>query len=188
MHRPYTVSQFLHKKLRWIDLGGQYDWSKKLYDTANAPAFPDDIAQLMRCFFPETKSEVAIVNLYSPGDTLSVHRDVSESSTNGLISISLGCDAIFIIGLEREHGRSDNLAIRLRSGDVVYMSKSARFAWHGVPQIIPETCPAHLSDWPGELADKPAQDNVKESKYEAWRGWMSTKRINLNIRQLNDDS
>ena len=185
IHKPYTLSQFLCKKLRWIDLGGQYDWTEKIYHTENAPPFPSDIAKLLRSFFPNTHSEVAIVNVYSPGDTLSIHRDVSETSTNGLISVSLGCDGIFIVGLKGEDGQMNNVAIRLRSGDAIYMSRSARYAWHGVPQIIPGTCPAYLSDWPAKSPSKMAPVEVKESNYEAWRGWMSTKRINLNIRQLN---
>ena len=187
IHRPFTTSQFLRKKLRWMDLGGQYDWTEKVYRTEDAPPFPPDIAKLMRSFFPNTKPEVAIVNLYSAGDTLSVHRDVSETSTNGLISVSLGCECIFVIGLEREDGQMGNLAIRLRSGDVVYMSRSARYAWHGVPQIFQGTCPPCLSDWPAKAANGMAQAEVNDGKYEAWRDWMSTKRINLNIRQLNTE-
>lgn len=185
VHRPLNMSQFLNKKLRWIDLGGQYDWTSKVYDTSDAPPFPDDIAQLMSSFFPDTRPEVAIVNLYSPGDTLNVHRDVSECSTNGLVSVSLGCDAIFVIGLERDNGQVDNVALRLRSGDAVYMSQSARYAWHGVPQILPRTCPKYLSDWPAEPVDRMAQNEIDGNRYENWRGWMSNKRINLNIRQLN---
>ena len=186
VHRPYTISQFLRNKLRWIELGVQYDWSAKAYDTQNTPAFPDDIAKLMRSFFPDTKPEVAIVNLYSPGDTLSIHRDVSEISASGLISVSLGCDGIFVIGLEKEAGRMDNLAIRLRSGDMVYMSQAARYAWHGLPSVIPKTCPSFLTDWPAKAGNGVTQANDNEGHYEAWRGWMSSRRINLNIRQLND--
>lgn len=185
IHKPYNISQFLRKKLRWIDLGGQYDWTEKIYHTENAPPFPSDIANLMRSFFPDTNSEVAIVNIYSPGDTLSIHRDVSETSTSGLISVSLGCDGIFIAGLRGEDGRMNNVAIRLRSGDAIYMSRSARYAWHGVPQIIPGTCPSYLNDWPAKSPNKMAPLEANGSGYEAWRGWMSTKRINLNIRQLN---
>lgn len=185
IHQPLTISQFLRKKLRWIDLGAQYDWTDKTYRTKGAPPFPSDIADLMQSFFPETKPEVAIVNLYNPGDTLSVHRDVSETATSGLISISLGCDAIFIIGLEGDDGKMKNIAVRLHSGDAVYMSQSARYAWHGVPSILPGTCPSFLAEWPAQLADEAESTGQNTTKYEPWRGWMSSKRINLNIRQLN---
>lgn len=176
-----------------MTLGGQYDWTEKRYPEAAPPSFPHDVKDLLENVFTDTKAEAAIVNLYSPGDTLSVHRDVAESSDTGLISISIGCDAIFIIGTSAGSApTSDNvyeaspqttdekvLAIRLRSGSAVYMSGSSRFAWHGVPQIVPSTCPEYLRNWPaGETTD--------DNEYEAWRGWMARKRINVNVRQMWD--
>lgn len=188
IRNPITVSQFLRKKLRWITLGGQYDWNEKVYHTDDTPPFPQDIANLMHSFFPKTKAEVAIVNIYTPGDTLSMHRDVSEDSSKGLISISLGCDCIFVVGLDSaDVSTHKNLAIRLRSGDAVYMSGRSRFAWHGVPQVIKGTCPPWLSDWPAQTATMAADGALAANRYEAWRDWMSSKRINLNIRQLEED-
>ncbi|RDW85503.1 hypothetical protein BP5796_03828 [Coleophoma crateriformis] len=184
VHKPYTTKQVLEKKMRWITLGGQYDWTRKEYPEEEPPDFPHDIARLVEILFPEMKAQAAIVNLYSPGDTLSLHRDVSEEVDRGLVSISLGCDCIFIIGLgpsslaggEHPSTNSRYLVLRLRSGDAVYMSKDARYAWHGVPKIIAGTCPAYLANWPAEM----------ENEYESWRGWMSSKRINLNIRQMRE--
>ncbi|KAF2027112.1 hypothetical protein EK21DRAFT_72705 [Setomelanomma holmii] len=172
MHKPFSVFQLLDKKLRWTTLGGQYDWTAKQYPETPPPAFPADIKTLLESLFPETKAEAAIVNLYSPGDTLSVHRDVAETSSHGLISISLGCDAIFVIGTDQKI-----LTLRLRSGSAVYMSGASRFAWHGVPQIVPETCPQYLKDWPG---------TGDGAEFEIWKGWMEKKRVNLNVRQMWD--
>lgn len=31
VHKPITVEQMLTKKLRWVTLGGQYDWTAKEY-------------------------------------------------------------------------------------------------------------------------------------------------------------
>lgn len=187
IHKPITVSQFLRRKLRWLTLGGQYNWSTKEYPSEAPPPFPKDIATLVHSLFPDMRPEAAIVNLYTSGDTLSVHRDISEESRQGLVSISLGCDGIFIIGLEdeREH-RTQCLTVRLRSGDAVYMNGAARLAWHGVPQVIANTCPAWLSDWPASIASANRDDSDTSKDYEAWRGWMSTKRVNLNIRQMKD--
>lgn len=185
VHKPLDINQVMQKKLRWTTLGGQYDWTRKIYPDEEPPAFPPDLADLLEGLFPEMKAQAAIVNLYSPGDTLSLHRDVSEECDRGLVSISLGCDCLFVIGLDAE-GRSEAqslpasqarcVVVRLRSGDAVYMSKEARFAWHGVPKIIPDTCPAYLRDWPANAS----------GDYEAWRGWMDGKRINLNVRQMRD--
>lgn len=174
---PMALRTFLDKKLRWVTLGGQYNWTEKRYPNETPPPFPSDIARLMGGLFPEMVPQAAIVNFYSPGDTLSVHRDVSEDCSRGLVSISLGCDAIFMVAIEDEEVESGarTLCMRLRSGDAVYMSGASRYAWHGVPRILEGTCPSWLKDWPAP-------------QYEAWKGWITNKRINLNIRQMTDSS
>ncbi|KAJ4371876.1 hypothetical protein N0V86_008430 [Didymella sp. IMI 355093] len=185
VHKPLTVPQLLNKKMRWTTLGGQYDWTLKQYPPTVPPAFPSDIKNLLESLWTSTKAEAAIVNLYSPGDTLSVHRDVAETSGTGLVSVSLGCDAVFVIGVSPSSSASEGeggqsiVTLRLRSGSAVYMSGASRFAWHGVPQIVKGTCPEYLADWP-------AGDRDTEGKYEEWSGWMAGKRVNLNVRQMWD--
>lgn len=177
-HNPMKVSQFLRKKLRWLTLGAQYDWTKKTYPKTNCPPFPEELAKFTQNLFPGMRPEAAIVNIYSPGDTLSVHRDVSEESRNGLVSISLGCDGIFVAGTDDGAGNTPKLvAVRVRSGDAIYMCGPSRFMWHGVPQIIANTCPNWLKSWPAE------EDT---GFYDEWSGWMLDKRINLNMRQVLD--
>lgn len=153
-----------------------------MYPSEEPPPFPSDIAKLLQALFPDMQPEAAIVNFYSPGDTLSMHRDVAEFCDAGLISVSIGCDAFFVIGLD-DHAEAPGSSVgsarvqvlRLRSGDVVYMSGPSRFAWHGVPQVIAGTSPEWLREWPA---------GEGEDGYEAWRGWMETKRVNLNVRQM----
>ncbi|OJJ45433.1 hypothetical protein ASPZODRAFT_69923 [Penicilliopsis zonata CBS 506.65] len=179
VHKPITVQEMLNKKLRWMTLGGQYDWTSKVYPEGQPPLFPQDTAKLLRSVFPETDAQAAIVNVYSAGDTLSVHRDVSEECDVGLISVSFGCDCLFLISHDDGNGCE---IIRLRSGDAVYMDGASRFAWHGVPKIIPSTCPSWLAHWPedkDELSGK--------LQFEPWRGWMAEKRINLNVRQMTSE-
>ena len=121
------------------------------------------------------------MNIYRPGENLSMHRDVSEECNNPLISISLGCDGLFMIALKTEACSEPKvLVLRLRSGDVLYLSGPARFAWHGVPRIIEDTCPIGLQDWPAgqflnELGDDP---------YDHWRAFLANKRVNLSVRQI----
>ncbi|KAJ9667408.1 hypothetical protein H2201_002609 [Coniosporium apollinis] len=192
LHKPLPLPSFLRKKLRWMTLGGQYDWTAKEYPSDPAPPFPSDIAALLSALFPATTPEAAILNFYAPGDTLSMHRDVAESCGKGLVSISLGCDGIFVIGIEEE-GKCRTVVVRLRSGDAVYMTGESRFAWHGVPLIVGGTCPAFLGEWPatpkgeGEDARAGAGEDGgggSEDPFERWRGWMAGKRINLNVRQM----
>ncbi|MCJ1379645.1 hypothetical protein MMC17_002747 [Xylographa soralifera] len=188
-HKPITITQFLCKKLRWITLGGQYDWTQKVYPQQTPPAFPWDIGNLVHGLFPDMAPEAAIVNIYSPGDTLSLHRDVSEDSDQGLVSISLGCDGLFVVGMRDEtDARARSITLRLRSGDAVYMSGPSRYAWHGVPRIISGTCPKWLQSWPASLEEPEEAGGIERASNgrEAWRGWMATKRINLNVRQMKD--
>ncbi|KAJ2966973.1 hypothetical protein NQ176_g9893 [Zarea fungicola] len=143
--------------------------------------------------FPETEAQAAIVNFYSPGDTMMMHRDVSEFTDKGLVSLSFGCDGLFMIapngdgasvGAERERDggkttaadRKEYLLLRLRSGDAMYMTQESRFAWHGVPKIVPDTCPEYLENWPAR----------EDGQFSEWKGWMKGKRINLNVRQVRD--
>ena len=173
-HKSMTVGRMLLRKLRWLLLGGQYDWTAKLYPEQVPPAFPVDLSRLLRALFPNVEAEAAIINFYTPGDTLSVHRDVSEECDRGLISISLGCECLFLIGTE---DNNTHTTIRLRSGDAVLMTGGSRFAWHAVPKIVPGTCPESLESWPACVSD---------ARYEHWKGWMKSKRININVRQMKE--
>lgn len=179
VHKSISNEQFLNKKLRWTTLGGQYDWTNKVYPSGPPPAFPSDVKDLIEDIFP-MKAEAAIVNVYSPGDTLSLHRDVSEECNRPLASVSLGCDALFIAGLDGVNvdGRPSVATIRLRSGDAVLMSGKSRYAWHGVPKVIEGTCPAWMENWPSRA------DKHDGGRFEQWRGWMKGKRVNLNVRQM----
>lgn len=168
-----------------MTLGGQYDWTSKCYPQ-ESPLFPADLAAFAQGLFPDMKAEAAIVNVYTPGDTLSMHRDVSENSDKGLASISLGCDGLFVIGIDSDlDEKPKTVAVRLRSGDAVFMSGSARFAWHGVPRILPDTCPIWLRFWPA-VDNVEGEEDATNTSYDGWRDWMSNKRINLNIRQMRD--
>lgn len=177
VHKVFDTRQYLGKKLRWMTLGGQYEWTNKVYPSGPPPSFPADMAKLIGDLFDMTP-EAAIVNLYSPGDTLSLHRDVSEECDRPLASISLGCDGIFLVGLDglTEEDESRVATLRLRSGDAVVMTGESRYAWHGVPKVIEGTCPEWMEDWPC------VGDDVE--RFKDWKGWMKGKRINLNVRQM----
>ena len=186
VHKPLTVSQFLCKKLRWLTLGGQFDWTGKRYPPEEEPPFPEGLGDFIKTLFPYIRPEAAIVNIYRKGDVLSVHRDVSEECDNALVSISLGCEAILVVGLKTTEGKEANVAaIRVRSGDAVCLSGEARFAWHGVPRIFPKTCPEFLQDWPAK-SGLTGVDATSSPSYEAWRGWMTNNRVNLSVRQIRD--
>lgn len=185
VHKPFSIKQVMNRKLSWVTLGGQYDWTNRVYPEQGPPDFPCDIAALLQTLFPATLAQAAIVNFYTPGDTMMMHRDVSEESSKGLVSLSIGCDALFMIAPNDYNHRSPEsesstsrklyLLLRLKSGDAIYMTEESRYAWHGVPKVLKGSCPDWLADWPAE-----------DGKYEEWKGWMKNKRINLNVRQMKD--
>ena len=175
VHRDLYMREVLEKRLRWLTLGGQYDWTAKEYPIEKPPAFPEDIAELIRQLFPFMEPQAAILNFYAPGDNLSIHRDVAESCDRGLVSLSIGCDAIFLVSGDDV---TQAVAIRLRSGDAVAMTGESRYAWHAVPKVIPGTSPTYLADWPATSAT--------QGKYDEYQGYMINKRINLNIRQMSE--
>jgi len=182
--KPLNMSQYLQKKLRWLTLGDQYQWSTCSYSGADTTLFPPDIAALVTPLFPALKPESGVVLLYSKTDFMPVHRDVSEVCERGLASISLGCDGLFILAtdtVDREDRLENVVVIRVRSGDVVQMDGEARWFWHAMPKVIPGTCPEVLRDWP---AGSERDTGEKEGKYDQWKGYMSSKRINLSCRQV----
>lgn len=175
LHKPLTPSRVLQKKLHWLTLGGQYDWTNRIYPQGKSPLFPQDLHGFLHALFPETRAEAAIVNFYSPADTMMMHRDVSEETMKGLVSLSFGCDSLFMISPNPVGSTRHAIVVRLRSGDAIYMMEEARVAWHGVPKIIRDTCPPYLQEWPANGDD-----------FHQWRGWMAGKRINLNVRQMKE--
>ncbi|CAM1505736.1 Fc.00g113730.m01.CDS01 [Cosmosporella sp. VM-42] len=183
VHKPLSINQVMQRRLHWVTFGGQYDWTNRVYPEESPPQFPEDVSAILETLFPETLAQAAILNFYTPGDTMMMHRDVSEETDKGLISLSFGCDGLFMIA-PNDPGRATQpdasggkqyLLLRLRSGDAIYMTEESRYAWHGVPKVLKGTCPDYLEDWP-----------AKDGKFKEWRGWMKNKRINLNVRQMRE--
>ena len=80
-------------------------------------------------------AEAAIVNYYGEKSTLGGHLDNVEPDQEApIVSVSLGCPAVFLIGGASHDVEPD--AILLRGGDVVVMSGSARRCLHGVPLVV----------------------------------------------------
>ena len=183
VHNPLSIKQVLQRRLHWVTFGGQYDWTNRVYPEDSPPEFPSDVSSFLQDLFPDTLAQAAILNFYTPGDTMMMHRDVSEETDKGLVSLSFGCDGLFMISPngvewanEPETAKDKQyLLLRLRSGDAIYMTKESRYAWHGVPKVLKGTCPDYLVNWP-----------ATDDNFEDWRGWMGNKRINLNVRQMKD--
>nr|QEG03076.1 alpha-ketoglutarate-dependent dioxygenase isoform X1 [Cymbidium ensifolium]QEG03080.1 alpha-ketoglutarate-dependent dioxygenase isoform X2 [Cymbidium ensifolium] len=178
-----VTASVLLRKLRWSTLGLQFDWSKRNYDLSLPhKKIPDALCLVAKKMAvpampngEEFQPEAAIVNYFGPSDMLGGHLDDMEKDwSKPIVSISLGCKAIFLLG-----GKSKEdipISMFLRSGDVVLMAGEARECFHGVPRIF-----AH-----SDQADNAAL--ISQFSNEAdlcFREYIRTSRININIRQVN---
>lgn len=172
----------LLRKLRWSTLGLQFDWSKRNYNVSLPHnKIPDALCDLAKEMAAPAMSkgkafqpEAAIVNYFGLGDMLGGHLDDMEADwTKPIVSMSLGCKAIFLLG-----GKSRDdppLAMFVRSGDVVLMAGEARECFHGVPRIFIDQENAEIA--PLEMMFS-HEDDVCFLEY------IRSSRININIRQV----
>eukprot|EP00892_Ulva_mutabilis_P009526 jgi/Ulvmu1/6946/UM033_0003.1 len=120
---------------------------------------------------PPFDPDAAIVNYYWEGDTLNGHQDdVEEDLRQPIVSLSVGCDAVFLIG-----GRSKAVAptaLLLGSGDVVVMSADARLSYHGVPRVFQQ------HDLPAELINAELSTPVQVNALAE----LQRCRVNVSLR------
>lgn len=136
--------------------------------------------------FSGYKPEAGIINYYHLNSTLSGHQDHSEKNMQApLISISLGNQAIFLIGKGTKSIRPN--ALCLNSGDICIMSGQSRLSYHGVPKILKDK---DIQDYFAYEERGPSEDFQKSSYFVGEQEWtrlfeyISINRINLNIRQV----
>ncbi|OVA09538.1 Oxoglutarate/iron-dependent dioxygenase [Macleaya cordata] len=178
----FITASSLLRKLRWSTLGLQFDWSKRNYDVSLPHnKIPEDLCHLAKIMTSpampvgeEFQPEAAIVNYFGSGDMLGGHLDDMEADwSKPIVSISLGCKAIFLLG-----GKSRDdlpLAMFLRSGDIVLMAGQARECFHGVPRIFTNKEDAEITPLALQFSN---QDDLCFMEY------IRTSRININIRQV----
>ena len=181
VHDSKSLEEQFIRKIRWITLGYQYNWTTKEYnfdDKDFNALFPEDLGEWTRKaakqlgFGSDYKSEAGIVNFYQPDDTLTGHVDRSEKNmTAPLISLSIGLSAIFLLGgLSRED--EPVRAIYVKSGDLSILSGPSRLLFHGVPKILSDQTIEYPTDF--------EQDSDLENCIKL----MKNCRININIRQV----
>lgn len=172
----------LLRKLRWSTLGLQFDWSNRNYNVSlQHNKIPEALCELAKRLAKpampagvEFHPEAAIVNYFASGDTLGGHLDDMEADwSKPIVSLSLGCKAIFLLGGKSKEDAP--LAMFLRSGDVVLMAGEARECFHGVPRIFADKENAEIDHLETQLTH---EDDICFLKY------IQTSRININIRQV----
>jgi DNA oxidative demethylase len=139
--RPFGVKMTNCGTLGWVsDKRGGYRYQPTHPDTRLPwPPMPAQLVDLWTdvsnyCAPPEA----CLINFYDAGCRMGSHVDRDELAFDApVVSISLGCDAIFHLGgLER---RDPKQRIRLHSGDVVVMGGASRLCHHGIDRIFPDT-------------------------------------------------
>eukprot|EP00912_Choanoflagellata_sp_UC4_P000778 UC4_evm4s488 len=183
---PHPHSERGLKRLRWATLGYHYHWTERCYDNDDKGEIPEDLKKLISnaCIMIEEASsvcmscdaEVVIVNYFCGKDQMCGHVDKSEDDLSvPIISVSLGCSAIFLCGGIDADG-AEPLPILLRSGDILVMSGQSRLCWHGVPAIIPGT---GIDPW----NDPDITDAELCNVPEIVRTRSREMRVNINARQ-----
>lgn len=115
--------------------------------------------------------DVALVNYYHAGDTLGGHKDdVEPDMTQPIVTMSLGCEAVFLMGgSSREETPT---ALLLRSGDVVVLAGQSRSCYHGVPRIFTD------KSLPSELLAAAEQ----HQQYQPHVEYFKQCRVNISVR------
>ena len=124
---------------------------------------------------PKYEPDTALVNFYREGDTLGGHKDDAELHADcPIVSLSLGCDAVFLIG-----GATKDVvptAVWLHSGDAVVLAGAARQCYHGVPRAVP--CRTSFDCCVSKDSAAVAKDTA------ALHAYMQSTRVNISIRQV----
>jgi alkylated DNA repair protein (DNA oxidative demethylase) len=107
------------------------DWLGDLGRRVLADAYDEDAAAAYR---PDT----ALVNWYHPSARMGMHQDKDEVTDAPVVSLSIGASCVFRFGNPGTRGKPYT-DVTLASGDAVVFGRESRFAYHGVPRILPGT-------------------------------------------------
>ncbi|MEU7011764.1 alpha-ketoglutarate-dependent dioxygenase AlkB [Streptomyces sp. NPDC046332] len=111
-------------------------WLIELGRDAVTEAYGDDGG-----FAPDT----ALVNFYDAGAgaKMGLHQDQEERSGAPVVSLSLGDRCVFRFGNTETRGKPYT-DVELASGDLFVFGGPSRFAYHGVPKVLPGTADPEL--------------------------------------------
>ncbi|MEN8653942.1 alpha-ketoglutarate-dependent dioxygenase AlkB [Streptomyces sp. 21So2-11] len=127
-----------------------YRYTRTADDVNGAPVapFPDWLAELGRRAVVEAYGEeagpggptyapdTALVNFYDGDARMGMHQDKDEKSRAPVVSLSIGDTCVFRFGNTEGRGRPYT-DVELASGDLFVFGGPSRFAYHGVPKVVP---------------------------------------------------
>ncbi|MFJ2738956.1 alpha-ketoglutarate-dependent dioxygenase AlkB family protein [Streptomyces sp. NPDC087440] len=82
--------------------------------------------------------DAGLVNFYDGDARMGMHQDREERSSAPVVSLSIGDSCVFRFGNTQGRGRPYT-DVELRSGDLFVFGGASRFAYHGVPKVLPGT-------------------------------------------------
>lgn len=82
--------------------------------------------------------DAALVNFYDDAARMGLHQDKEERSDAPVVSLSIGDSCMFRFGNTETRGKPYT-DVELRSGDLFAFGGPSRFAYHGVPKVLPGT-------------------------------------------------
>jgi len=180
------LARRLLAKLRWATVGSPFNWTERVYEP-NVPRRPisNELMSLTRRIAraaPENwtfDGQAGLINYYQPGDTLNAHVDDAENNLDRpIVSISLGCAGIFLLG--HENRDEEPTAMVLRSGDAVILGGASRSCYHGVPRVF------GCVDDPEDRESFPVPEALRDDKWDsALAEYASHTRINISIRDID---
>jgi len=121
--------------LGWVSDRAGYRYDANDPDSGRRwPRMPDTFLGLAReaaaqAGFRGFVPDACLINRYSPGARLSLHRDEGDFASP-IVSVSLGVAAVFLLGGLQRSDKPER--ILLEHGDVVVLGGEARMRFHGV--------------------------------------------------------
>jgi alkylated DNA repair protein (DNA oxidative demethylase) len=128
-----------------------YRYSRTADDVEGAPpvaAFPGWLGDLgraaiaaaydVRAAAARYEPDAALVNFYDEHARMGLHQDSDERSDAPVVSLSIGDGCVFRFGNTRTRGKPYT-DVELQSGDLFVFGGPSRFAYHGVPRLLPGT-------------------------------------------------
>jgi DNA oxidative demethylase len=138
--RPFTVMMTNLGRLGWVSDAKGYRYQPVHPETHHPwPEIPEEILAVWRAVSSYShEPEACLVNYYSEGARMGLHRDIDEDDLKApVVSISLGDTAVFRIGGRQRKDKTETL--KLASGDVVVLGGPSRLRYHGVDRILTGT-------------------------------------------------
>jgi alkylated DNA repair protein (DNA oxidative demethylase) len=124
-----------------------YRYSRTVDDVDGAPVAPfpawlGDLGReaLERAYGEpqEYRPDAALINFYDDAAKMGMHQDKEERSPAPVVSLSIGDTCVFRFGNTETRGKPYT-DVELKSGDLFVFGGPSRFAFHGVPKVLPGT-------------------------------------------------